>query len=137
MELVPVLVTGRVEIFLQQTSTASNNSLLNLSACLRRLNPFSQGMNCGRYHLSSRVTEKQSYSRVSPVNKGTGAVVLTLLSPSKPLNGLVEALEETGSVAVLEGSGPAGYCTEFSKMGQQCPACERIADRIRGENITA
>jgi len=44
------------------------------------------------------------------------------------LYGLVEALEETGSVAVLEGSGPARYCAKFSKMGQQRPACERIAD---------
>ncbi len=66
-----------------------------------------------------------------------GAQVSTLPSPPNSLNGLVEALEETGSVAVLEGSRPTRYRSEFSKMGQQRPACKGLADGILGERITA
>jgi hypothetical protein len=42
------------------------------------------------------------------------AQVPILPSPANSLDGLVEALEETGSVTVLEGSGPTRYRSEFS-----------------------
>jgi hypothetical protein len=53
------------------------------------------------------------------------------------MDSLVKALEETRPVAVLEGSGPTRYRSEFPKMGQQRPARKRFADGILCEFIPA
>jgi hypothetical protein len=63
--------------------------------------------------------------------------MLILLFPSNELNRLIEALQETGSVAVLEGSWPAHNRSELSKVGLQCPARQGLANGIRCELIAA
>jgi hypothetical protein len=65
----------------------------------------------------------------------TGSAILRF--PSNTLDGFVESLQETGSVAPLKGSGSACNRAEFPKMGQRRPHRKSFANGIPSKRVTA